>query len=282
MRKRMLASTVGLIIITNMAYADNWQDKPLQVSSSQTKTVDNALIDKGLTVNQDDITSDQDDSKIQLTAAQMHQALVWGLKPEQEQRYLFLMQNKSNLQYQGQHLSPVWILGLNARDDTERDYYANLAATQEARYVAQNLAWNEAYTQTYRDLTAGLPVIKPFDVSQYSPATHQNVVWQNSDILNLFITTHDAVGEIMANIMAALGSHPDMKLNVFFIGNANSTAIQTWANQQSIPTTWVMSGHITLNNGNTQYANLAVADKRTPLLILVRNHQAQAIDAGVL
>ncbi|MFN7098004.1 MAG: TIGR03759 family integrating conjugative element protein [Gammaproteobacteria bacterium] len=287
MRKTLYITTyiILAVCLTERAFAetDSWQNSPLQVNASRQATpADSGTYVRGLTVNQDDITPEQTGNNIQLTAAQMHQALVWGLTPEQEQRYINLMQNKSGLQYQGLHLSPVWILGLNARDDTERAYFAKLAAEQEERYVAGNLAWNQAYTQAYRDLTAGLPVIKPFDVSQYSPVLHQNVVWQQQDIVNLFITATDAVGEILANIMAALSSHPDMKLNVFFVGNANPTAIQAWANEQSIPTTWVISGRVTLNDGNTQYAHLAILNKKTPLLVLVRNNQAHLIDTGVL
>ena len=47
-------------------------------------TTDKTLAKTGLSINEDDITSDQDLHKLRLNEAQLHEALVWGLNMDEE------------------------------------------------------------------------------------------------------------------------------------------------------------------------------------------------------
>lgn len=256
--------------------------QPLVVGEDKVELPDEGTASRGLRVNPDDITLAQAKADIPLNASQLHEAEVWGLTPEEEQRYVYLMQNKSGVFYQGRHLSPVWILGLNARTDSERTHYAELAAQQEEQYVVQNLAWETAFHQAYKDLTADLPVVKPFDLSPYSPITHEAVKWQANDVVNYFVNPKESVGNALTTILSAQKSLPSLKLNFFFVGNPSNEAIQTWANQQSLPLDWVRSGRISLNQGDSLFNSIDIANKTTPLLLLVRGGQSIPLDAGSL
>ena len=88
------------------------------------KNLDAGTAKRGLRVNQDDITPDQIENPIKLNAQQQHEAIVWGLSEKEELRYVKLMKNKSKVRYAHLHLSPVEVLGINARNDDERAHYA--------------------------------------------------------------------------------------------------------------------------------------------------------------
>jgi len=122
------------------------------ISNSQLHGTENALSKAGLTEFQDEVVEEKE---IELTAGQNHQAKVWNLTEAEEKRYLQLMQSRSGIYYQGLHMSPIDILGLNARNDAERAHFAELAAKQEAQKVAQNIAWNNAF---YKRITSFLKI----------------------------------------------------------------------------------------------------------------------------
>lgn len=282
----LLLSSV-VLCFSNLARAqdmvsstENSQD--LVVGEEKVALPDEGTASRGLRVNPDDITLAQAKADIPLNASQLHEAEVWGLTSQEEQRYVYLMQNKSGVFYRGRHLSPVWILGLNARTDSERTHYAELAAQQEAQYVVQNLAWETAFHQAYKDLTADLPVVKPFDLSPYSPITHEAVKWQANDVVNYFVNPKEPVGNALTSLLMAQQQYSSLRLNFYFVGHPSNQAIQTWANQQSLPLDWVRSGRITLNQGDGLLASLGRPNKTTPLILLVRNGQSIPLDAGSL
>lgn len=146
----------------------NVQTSSVAELSSKASVIDTGTFQKGLMVSQDDVLLEQVSNSIVLTKEQKQQAKVWGLTEQEEQRYITVMQNKSGVFYHNKNLSPVWILGLNARSQNERMHFAKLAAQQEQQYIAQNLAWNDAYSHAYQELIQTLPIIRPFDFNQFS------------------------------------------------------------------------------------------------------------------
>lgn len=253
------------------------------LNKNETTPVDEALAQVGLAVHSDDITPDQDSTKFVLTPEQIHQALVWQLTSEQEKRYVFLMQNRAAIQYKDRNLSPIWILGLNARTDAERTYYAHLAALQERQYVAQNLAWRNAFDVAYSELVQGFPIIKPFNTDKFSPYHVQPVQYQADDVLDLFIRPNDPIRGALSSLLTALTIQPTLVLNIYMVGTSIQAAtIQSWAKEQSIPVNLVDNKRITLNEGNQQYAALKMDKKPLPLLLLIRKGQALSVDLGQL
>lgn len=120
---------------------------------------------------QDDVTPDQTASTLSLTMEEKHQAAVWDLTEEQEKRYLFLMKNKTGLYYADKKMSPVEILGVNARDDDERAHYAALYASQTLQRNAKELAFYSQSGKAFQELVAfyALPVVHPFNLAPYAP-----------------------------------------------------------------------------------------------------------------
>lgn len=299
---RSIKHTISMIALSCLCWstsyaANTWSQPAGSINASnlsnpaqnilQNQGLDTGTFSRGLLTLQDDLTPDQELTKINLTPAQQHEGAVWGLTPLQEQRYVFLLQNKAGLRYAGKNLSPVWILGLNARSPSERELYAQLAASQERQFIAQTLAWQSAYAQAYQSLVQGLPIIKSFDTAAFSPYSNQahpsTARLQAGDSLDLFVDAYTPIRAVIANLFKTMQSTPQLTLNIFMVGKkTDATTLQAWAKAQAIPLDWVQSKRITLNVGNTQYEALKMTDKTLPLLLRVRDGEAIAVNTGAL
>lgn len=80
-------------------------------------------------------------------------ASMWNLTISDYQHYLWLMQNTSNgLYYQDKHLDPSWILGMNAKDDQERQKYVVIAIKNERERITKELAFQREFTRLTKEL----------------------------------------------------------------------------------------------------------------------------------
>ncbi len=231
----------------------------------------------------DDITADQVVTKLTLTPAQTHQALVWGLSPLEEKRYVALMRNRSGFFYQGtgHHLTPVQVLGVNAPTDAKRSAYAARDAHQQFEQLAKYLAYNAAYQQaaTAYKTQLHLPVIRSFNTTPFSPYTYQPISLQAGDHVLLFVHLRDAVKPIMAYLMSAVARMPRVQLGIFFVGNATRYQVQQWAREQALPIQLVSSHRITLDFDHGQFATLGIKQP-LPVLVRVRGGHSEVIDTG--
>ncbi|HAT9314934.1 TPA: TIGR03759 family integrating conjugative element protein [Legionella pneumophila subsp. pneumophila] len=237
---------------------------------------DNALAKAGLAEFHDEVVEEQN---IVLNEAQKLEAKVWGLNEAEEKRYLQLMQSRSGIYYKDLRMTPVDILGLNARNDIEREHFAALSAQQEAQKVAQNIAWNNAFYKAYNQLFKDVPVVGDFDPSPYSPYAHQPIQLKEGETLYFFMRTDDAVTTIVLQLIDAISRTPNTKLHLLFLDMDNN-AIQLWANKHQIPIQMVTSQQISLNPGNQQFEGLPLAKKQTPLLLLAKGNSSQVVDLG--
>ena len=243
------------------------------------ETTDKTLAKTGLSVNENDITANQEANKLTLTEAQLHEASVWGLTIDEEKRYVQLMQNRSAVYYKGLHQTPIDILGINARSEAERTHFATLAAHQEAHKVAKNIAWNNAFYKAYNELFKDVPVVGPFDVSPYAPTNYQPISLKSNDTLYWFIKPEHAVNTVLLPLIAAIQTTPHTVLHLMLL-DTDDIGIQQWANRHQIPHDLVMQGHITLNQGELSYHALTLNNKTTPLLILTRDGVSSVVDLG--
>ncbi|EHL30520.1 TIGR03759 family integrating conjugative element protein [Legionella drancourtii] len=241
---------------------------------------DKTLAKTGLSFNEEDLTSDQDINSLKLNSVQVHEAKVWGLTEEEEKRYVFLMQNRSAVYYKGLNLTPIDILGINARNELERDRFASLSAQTEAQKVSKNIAWNNAFHKAYNQLFANVPVVGHFDPTPYSPAAYKPITLNQGDTLFLFVKPEDPIKTVLLALIEAVNTTSDTRLNLMIL-KADTTGIQLWANQNQIPHELVSSGKITLNHGDLNYESLGLAQKSTPMLLLGRMGKSSLVDLGV-
>ena len=276
-RAWVFAATIGFSQLGNAALA---LPGVVEKHFSQSTLADREIAKTGLSFYQYDLTSEQRVEDIKLDEKAVHQAKVWGLTDEEEKRYLALMQNRSAVFYEGLHLTPIDILGLNARNEAERAHFARLGAAIEAQKVAQNLAWNSAFYKAYNEIFKQDTVVSSdFDPTPFSPVAHKPVALLTGDELFLFIRPNDASQTIVLTLSEAIIQNPGTRLHLMILWADNET-IQTMARRFTLSFELVKAGRITLNHGELQYEGLKLADKQTPLLLLSRNAAASVVDLG--
>ena len=246
---------------------------------SSLAATDKTLANTGLSVNEDDVFSDQDANKLTLNEAQLHEARVWGLSLDEEKRYVHLMQNRSRIYYEGLRQTPLDVLGINARNEAERNQWAARAALQEAQKVSKNIAWNNAFYVAYNNVFKGIPVVGEFDKAPYAPSNYKPMTLNANDTLYLFITPEQAIKTVLMTLTDALSTTPTARLHVMLL-NADDTSIQLWANQNQVPREWVNAGRISLNHGELHFNALLLDKKTTPLLLLTREGASRVVDLG--
>lgn len=240
---------------------------------------DQTLSKTGLKENIDDITLEQDVEKVNLTEKDKHHARVWGLTELEEKRYLLLMDNKSAVYYEGLRLTPIDVLGINARNDTERDHFAEISADLEAQHVSKNIAWNNAFFRAYQKKIGDLKVVGNFDPRPYAPSAYKPITLKDGDVLNFFIKKSDPVTTIIQPLVSAIQASQNTTINLFIL-DANTESAQSWALNHSIPLELVNSGRITINIGDIAYQSLNIKEKHTPILLLSKNGKSKIIDLG--
>ena len=273
--KKITLIFIFIVSLCNSVQAD-WFNFGWMNNNTKTQAVsDPDTASKGLQQNLDDVTPDQDANKVQLSAEQKHQALVWGLTESEEKRYLFLMQNKSGNYWSQNELTPVEILGINATTPAERKHFAELDAVQSQQRVAKELAWVMVASQAKTALNKGTPLVQPFNVKPFSPYTNQTTL-QNGDTLFLFTSIKTATSHVMT-VLLKQSATTNFKLNIYFVDKPSSSAVQTWAQSALIPLDAVKKGSITLNTNAGAFDEI-VGDKTLPVLILSRGGKSEKVD----
>lgn len=93
-------------------------------------------------------------------AADLEQARLWGLTVEDIQRSRILMQpGSTRAAFSAPNLSPVEVLGIHARSDTERRKYAELFARALHADTERIVAWIATYSAIYARLYPNEPVM---------------------------------------------------------------------------------------------------------------------------
>lgn len=252
----------------------------IEAPVTQSNIADKEIAKRGLSFYQDDFYDDQNLNNIKLDTKALHEAKVWGLSEDEEKRYLALMANRSAVFYEGLHLTPLDILGINARNEAERVHFAEMLAQMEAQKTVQNLAWNSAFHKAYNALFKDVPVVgDDFDPRPFSPLNHKPLVLNAQDELYLFIKPDDAAVSIVMMLKDAIAQTKDTKLNLMML-DAEALDIQHFATKVGLSHELVKAQRITLNQGDLHYKNLSVVDKKTPLLLLVRNGFSTVVNLG--
>ena len=236
---------------------------------------------RGLREYHDDVYSDQNIKNVKLTPEQVHQAITWGLTKTEEKRYVILMKNRSGLYWKNKGLSPVEILGANARNPEERKHYALLYAKQLQERQAKELAWQFSASQAKAEVNKGLPLILPFDVSKFSPYNYHAITIKPGDQIFLLTRTGLNVNRIVSTLLSDIDKLKQVTLNIYFKNNPSSKIIQDWANEQNIPVSLVKDRIITINTDPGPFNKIKTISTDTlPMLVLVRNGQATEVSVS--
>ncbi len=207
-------------------------------------------------------------------------AKAWQLSPAEWQRYETLMQGDAK--YQFSQLDPVWVLGIYATTQVERERYARKFLELSEQRLQRALAFNEAFRKVSVDYFMDQAVV---DLDQFyaifgeeRPPQHTAVnLPQQGDTLVFFLNPTSSPSLAAYQRMRELMDNASgVTLEIYFGGDVKTDDIQKWAQHANLSQRAVQDGRITLNYD--QGAAAAFEVSRFPAGFIVRGDTAMPVE----
>ena len=164
-----------------------------------------------------------------------NKAREWGLKAEEWERYESLMDGPRGIYSPG--IDPLTVLGIEARSDEERRYFAELQVQAEAARVEKELAYQLAYDAAWKRL---YPMLQPVGELSNTPT-----VISGDGRLAVFVKENCAACDQQVRQLQVKGQSFD----IYLVGSRqDDIAVRRWATQAGIDAAKVRAGTITLNH----------------------------------
>ncbi|MDO3870727.1 TIGR03759 family integrating conjugative element protein [Salmonella enterica] len=193
------------------------------------------------------------------------QATVWGVTPEEWQRYLTLKQQARGVWSPG--LDPLTTLGVEAESDHERQRFAELLVRQEYRRLEKELAFQRAYDAAWQRLYPGLTPLKTTSAS--------------TSRVSLFVQEDCPPCDSLLRTLLA----QQRPLDIWLVGSeGDDNRVRRWAMAHGIDALFIDYARIVLPRHNARawevVAQLAerVNDKNTPRPMLGRDPHVVALE----
>lgn len=188
-------------------------------------------------------------------------AKAWGLSKEDYDRYESIMQGPRGKW--SPDIDPITALGLNARSDAERAKYARMAVKAERARVTQELAFQRAYDEAWKEMYPDAQRVNPFTTKGKHTGTSQagNPFGQSASGATTSSVFNTARRPSRMNVVVATAGCADCDSTVkqllsqqvgmdIWVTDADGDdgKIRQWAARVGIPPKRVSSGDITLNH----------------------------------
>lgn len=205
-----------------------------------------------------------------LTPLARARAERWGLSSIEWQRVESLMTGIRG-SISPANISPIEVLGIHARDDAERQKYAERWAQLMREDVDRILAFQRAYDEAGRRLypseqrIADLGVPKPPEVD--TGLTPQDRI--------LFFSTPrcGACDALLQDVLRQMDRIAGIDIYLSQIAPSDTASVRSWAARRGISREWVKTGRVTLNFEAGTLAKLG-QDKATLPVIMRRRGDA--------
>ncbi|MGQ9444971.1 TIGR03759 family integrating conjugative element protein [[Pasteurella] aerogenes] len=161
----------------------------------------------------------------------------WGLTQKEWLQYEELKKGARGIWTP--NLDPLTMLGVEAKNDNERNHYAELLAKKEYARVERELAFQIAYTQAFQRL---YPDQLPFGVDDNSTSNiNGNRIIYFTQINPKTCAT---CAQDLTRLLGYVGNH---SVDIYILDATSDTQIRDWALKQHIDVEKVKARQITLN-----------------------------------
>ena len=220
---------------------------------------------------------------IKLSESERQSADQWQLSHSEWRRYQLLMQGvRGSLSVAT--ITPLEVLGIHARDDTERRYYAERWAQLMYEDTERVLSFQRAYDQAFRRLYGSQPFI---DLTQLPSAAALIQLLPGDRLLFFTRTDCKTCQSVLQRALSVVTTSPERNtsVDIYLLDSqrGEEDKVRRWAQQQAIAPVLVQQQRVTLNHDNGLLASLT--DKppiELPMLLLKRAGQVQIIAAAAL
>jgi integrating conjugative element protein (TIGR03759 family) len=176
-------------------------------------------------------------------------------------------------------LSPIEVLGIHARDESERRRYAERWARMMREDAERILAFQHAYDEAASRLFPGEPLIDLTRLPNRSMASERS---SPADRVMLFVAPNCApcdtlVTQVLSRLERVAG------VDLFLKGIAgDDDAVRAWAADRGIRPEWVSDQRVTLNHDRGTLERVAPGETSLPVLLRRRGNQITRITKAEL
>jgi len=193
------------------------------------------------------------------------QAASWGLTEQEWTRFEQIQTGPRG--FWSPNLDPLTALGVEAQTDQERQRYAELQVTLEAKRAERELAYQNAYTAAWAKLFPGLLPIQ----GMASPPSASSLVEPRRA---LFVEEHCSACTAEAQRLQS----SDTAFDIYLVGSqGENERVRSWARQADIDPAKVQRRQITLNHDRGRWFSLG-APRPLPVTFQQVNGQWQRLD----
>lgn len=214
-----------------------------------------------------------------LSATDLAHAHLWGLSETEWRRYKQLMQGIRG-SISPATISPIEVLGIHARDDAERQRYAEVWAQAMYEDAGRILAFQHAYDAASKRLYPNTSLI---DISRLPGKTEVKNPFQSGDRL-LFFTRPDcpACDLLLNKLLKRIDEVNGIDIYLTHVDKGDDRAVRDWASNHQIDPDWVRSRRITLNHDGGALNKLTQGQGEVPSVLRRRGEDVSRLPVSEL
>lgn len=210
-----------------------------------------------------------------LSESERIQAERWALSPTEWRRYRSLMEGIRG-RISPSTISPIEVLGIHARDASERRRYAERWAIMMREDAGRILAFQHAYDSAMRRLFPDEPLI---DIALIPRRSKEPALLPTDRIL--FFAGRDcaACDAVLERLLSRVDSVAGIDI---YLAVDEEDTVRTWAVTRGIEPDWVQHRKITLNLEAGTLTTLVDGPRVLPVMLRRRGESVTPLPGGAL
>jgi len=245
------------LISTLPAYATNLANTPMTETGEVSSTAEGSVLSK----------------------SEQARARTWNLSGVEWQRYQQLMQGIRG-SISPETISPIEVLGIHARDEAERQRYAEAWSRAMHEDMDRILAFQHAYDAANKRLYPNETLIY---VDQLPVRADATSVLQSSDRLLFFARPACPICDVLMNkLLKRIDKVVGIDIYLTDIEPGDDAAVRAWASTHQIDPGWVRSRRVTLNHDGGALDKLTGRQGEVPYLLRRRGEDLSPLRASDL
>lgn len=200
---------------------------------------------------------------------------IWNLSEEEWQRYETLKKGIRG-RLSAANISPIEVLGIHARDDAERQRYAQRWAAIMYEDAERILKFQRAYDEAVQALVDEVPVI---DVTLLPQAlSEKSSPFEKSDRIMFFVETDCSICEVLlSDILDQLPKVQGVDIYFTNLSAGNENEIKDWVKQHKLDVELIRTKQITVNFDNGLLVSIGANATNAPALFIRTNDKIERL-----
>ncbi len=219
----------------------------------------------------------------ELSETDLARARTWDLSETEWRRYQQLMQGIRG-SISPSTISPIEVLGIHARTETERQRYAELWAVVMREDVDRILAFQRAYDMAGKRIHRNIPLI---DISRLpetdTKKSEEANRFQSNDRILFFARPDCPICDVLIRkLLKRVEAVEGIDIYLKGVTSGDNKAVRDWASSHHINPEWVRNRKVTLNYDGGALGKLTSGQGEVPHILRRRGENLLEIQASEL